>query len=166
MVSKKWADSTKEIITKEWEKSAYHNEEIGFQQIAREMELIEQGYKVNIAGKMYAKIAGLLFSRGEIRGNEVRLKKKAETKEEILNWLQRLKGMEIIKWMLDEYDFGLAGIEIEKNGKGRKTTFFFATRDEDEGYYGGAQTVEYEEERLKEEWKIEKIRMEKEKKNI
>ena len=163
MVSKKWADDTKDKITAKWKESGFHNEEIGFQEIARGLELVEQGFKVNIAGKMYAKIAGLLFSKGKIRGNETHLKKKAETKVEILNWLYRLKGMKIIDWMLDEYDFGIAGIEIEKNGKGRKTTFFFATRDEDEGYFGGAQTVEYERERLKEEWRVEKIRSEKEK---
>ena len=163
MISKKWADEAKEKITDEWKKSAFHNEEIGFTEISRGLELIEQGFQVNIAGKMYAKIAGLLYMKGKIRGNEIYLKEKATTKEEILNWMGRLKGMKIVDWMIQWYDFGLAGIEIEKNGKGRKTTFFFATRDEDEGYYGGAQTVEYEKERLREEWRIEKIRNEKEK---
>ena len=75
--------------------------------------------------------------------------------EDLREWLKQFGSIKIFHEFGKQYDFAIEKIQIQYDQIFHKVKLVFKTKNNDEGYFGGCTTLRYENERIREERKIE-----------
>ena len=156
-------DKIREKFIEEWKINYFDMEMISWEEWQRETDRQNEGLKVNAVGNMYKRIMRELTAddRAVMGANEADYK--ANTKEELNRWFRKIGTIRPIAKILNKFDLTVHEIKIRNYGRGVKIVkMILAVKTKDEGYYGGWDVLNYEHERLREEWKVQ----EKKKKDI
>ena len=78
--------------------------------------------------------------------------------EDNKNWIKAMGSIKFIPWVMNNYDFGIQGMKIIYSNSLKIFKVTLHVKNKDEGFEGGLNCIEYENERVREERKIYKIR--------
>ena len=158
MLTKKCCSQIRGEITEEWRKIAFHNEEITVEEMLRDYELANEDYKCNLAGKIVTRIGHQAWEDGRIERMEKWFTISTRNITELKRWLNKIKNIQVIKWITTRYDLKVQRIEMIRDNDVKKVVLILKAKYEDEGFEGGAFTLWYENERLNEEWRVNENR--------
>ena len=132
---------------------------ISWNEWQRDLKRQEHGEKTNAIGIMYKKIMReVIADERAIVGADV-VDYRAESKGELNRWLKKIGNVKPIIKILNRFDLTVHELKIKKIGEGVRTVkMVLAVKTKDDGYFGGWDVLNYEHERLKEEWKVQKAR--------
>ena len=158
LITKEYSNTMKQEVVEKWCEIAFHNKEINLVERARELEFASPTNKYNAASKIYNRIAMFLYENNKLRMGQGSYIAQTDNQNDLEEWVARLQGIDIIQWIPEKYDVTISHIKLQKIDGYKKIWVVFKTKGDDEGFEGGTSTMHYEKERLREEWRIRKIR--------
>ena len=132
---------------------------ISWNEWQKELRGQDNGETVNAVGIMYKKIMREVMAdeRAIIGVNDADYK--ARSREELNRWIKRMGIIKPIVKLLNRFDLTVHEVKIRNHGREVKIVkMVLAVKTKDDGYFGGWDVLNYEHERLKEEWKVQKTR--------
>ena len=144
-------------LEKEWCKTYFHNQFIEAHEARREIDVASSTQKANAAGKMYMRIKRYLIEEDRVNlANEHGM---IETKaNESKKWIKAMGSIRFIPWIVNNYDFGIQGMKIIYSNSLKILKVTLHVKCKDEGFEGGLNCIDYENERIREERKIQKLK--------
>ena len=132
---------------------------ISWNEWQRELEGQDRNETVNAVGVMYKKIKREIMADDRAIVGAIDADYKARSKEELNRWVKKMGIIKPIVKLLNRFDLTVHEIEIRNYGREVKIVkMVLAVKTKDDGYFGGWDVLNYEHERLKEEWRVQKAR--------
>ena len=132
---------------------------ISWNEWQRELSGQDIGETVNAVGIMYKKIMREIMADERAIIGAIDADYKARSREELNKWIKRIGIIKPIVKLLNRFDLTVHEIKIRNYGREVKIVkMILAVKTKDDGYFGGWDVLNYEHERLKEEWKVQKAR--------
>ena len=152
-------NNLRDEITKEWKKYYFDMQLISWNEWQRELEGQDRNETVNAVGIMYKKIKREIVADDRAIVGAIDADYKARSKEELNRWVKRMGIIKPIVKLLNRFDLTVHEIKIRNYGREVKIVkMVLAVKTKDDGYFGGWDVLNYEHERLKEEWRVQKAR--------
>ena len=159
LLTKEQLNKLREELTEEWKTLYFDMEMVSWDEWQRDMVVQNEGLKVNAVGNIYKKIMRELIAEDRVVIGANEADYKANSKEELNRWVKKLELVKPIIKILNRFDLTIHEMKIRNFGRGLKIVkIVMAVKTKDDGFYGGWDVLNYEHERLKEEWKVEKMR--------
>ena len=132
---------------------------ISWNEWQRELEGQDRNETVNAVGVMYKKIKREIMADDRAIVGAIDADYKARSKEELNRWVKKMGIIKPIVKLLNRFDLTVHEIKIRNYGREVKIVkMVLAVKTKDDGYFGGWDVLNYEHERLKEEWRVQKAR--------
>ena len=132
---------------------------ISWHEWQRDLNGQDRGEKVNAVGIIYKEIMREVRADDRIIMGVNDANYKAKSKEELNRWMRRMGNIKPIIKILNKFDLTMHEIKVRHYGRGVKIVkMVLAVKTKDDGYFGGWDVLNYEHERLKEEWKVREAR--------
>ena len=155
LLSAEQLKNLRDEFLKEWNEYYFDMQLISWNEWQRELEGQDRGETVNAVGIMYKKIMR------EVRADERAIigvndaDYKAKTREELNRWVKKMGIIKPIVKLFNKFDLTVHEIKVRNYGREVKIVkMILAVKTKDDGYFGGWDVLNYERERLKEEWRV------------
>ena len=124
----------------------------------REVDIANENYKANGAGKMYMRIKRLLIDENRVNLAIETGMVQTRNSEDQKKWIKAMGNIRFIPWIINNYDVGTQGMKIIYTNPVKILKVTLHVKCKDEGFEGGLNVIEYENERIREERKVQEIR--------
>ena len=154
MLTKKQEDGLREMLQKQWCNKYFHNDRtLSMGEMNRDVERANSHYRANGSAAIFRRIKAHLRNTGQlelgVRNFEIRTRNKRDTRE----WAAHFGSIKIFHNLSRKYDLAIKEIVLATSGEFHRVKVVFQTKDTDEGYFGGKDTLAFEDERIREERK-------------
>ena len=158
LLSAEQLSNLRDEFNKEWKEYYFDMQLISWNEWQRELNRQDRGEKVNAVGEMYKRIMREIRADDRVNGaNDADYK--ARSKEELNRWIKKMGIIKPIMKIINRYDLTVHELKVRHYGRGVKIIkMVLAIKMKDDGFYGGWDVLNYEHERLKEEWKVQEAR--------
>lgn len=156
MITKKDEDRLNELLTKKWSYKYFHNDRtLQVDEMYRDIERAGPHYRVNASAALFKRLKTHLRRNGRLDVGQLRAdigtKDNADTRE----WIKQFGSIRTFHDFCKQYDLAVKEIRLSFDQVYHKVKIVLKTKNIDDGYFGGSVTLRYEEERIREERKIE-----------
>lgn len=156
MITKKDEEKLKELLEKQWSYKYFHNDRnLGVQDMYREIERANSHYKANASAALFKRLKIHLRSTNRIQRGQILADVSTRSNADLREWLQHFGSIRLFHDFSRQYDLAIEKIQVSFDSVYHKVKIVLKTKTQDEGYFGGATILRYENERIREERKIE-----------
>ena len=167
MLTQKTEDKLKEMLTKQWVNKYFHNDRtLTLAEMNRDVERANGHARANGSAALFTRLKAHLREKGRIELGAVRTEIATRNKNEVREWLKQFGSIQVFHDVCKTYDFAVQEVRLAFDRNHHRVKITVQTKNNDEGYFGGRQTLMYEVERIREERKVELQRQELEKLSI
>ena len=156
MLTKKDEDMLQKKLQRHWCWKYFHNDQaLTVSEMNRDVERANAHFRANGSAALFKRLKTHLRDTGRIELGEVRGEIATRNKNEVRDWLKQFGSIRVFHDFCKHYDFAVKEIRLSFDRVYHRVKITVQTKVRDEGYYGGFVTLCYEEERIREERKME-----------
>ena len=156
MITKKDEDRLSELIQRKWCQKYFHNDHtLTVSEMYREVERAGAHYRVNASAALFKRIKAHLQRTGRIEVGQLRADISTSNNADIREWLKQFGSIRTFHDISKHYDLAVKEIKMSFDQVYHRVKIVLKTKNHDDGYYGGCTTFRYENERIREERKIQ-----------
>ena len=158
MITKKDEERLIEMLKKRWSfKYFYNDRTLQVNEMYRDIERAGPHYRVNASAALFKRIKTFLRGKGRLEVGQLRADIVTKDNTDMREWIQQFGSIRTFHDLCKQYDLAVKEIRLSFDKVFHKVKITFRTKNMDDGYFGGSITLRYEDERIREERKIEKL---------
>ena len=156
MITKKDEGKLKELLEKQWCHKYFHNDRnLAVHDMYHEVDRANPHVKANASAALFKRLKIHLRSTDRIQRGQIMADVSTRNNDELREWCQHFGSIRLFHDFSRQYDLAIEKIQVSFDSIFHKVKIVLKTKTQDEGYYGGATNLRYENERIREERKIE-----------
>ena len=124
----------------------------------REPHRANPHWKINAAAVLFNRVKDYLRNEGKIEPDAVRAMVTTSDRREKKDWLKSFGNIKIVHEFIRLYDLTVYEMKFSLNHNRHAIEICLHTKNFDEGFYGSQICLRYEQERIREERKVEEMR--------
>ena len=159
MVSKSEEERLRDILTNKWNEKFFGTETITDVENNRSIERANANFKVNGAMMLYNRIKGYNRILGRIDLGAVTFEVQTRNTDEKKKWLREFgPHFRMFRDFLIQFDLSISVMKVRGHQNYFQLKIVAMMKQKDEGFVGGWCHIQFEDERLREERRVKKLK--------
>ena len=159
MVSKSEEERLKEILVNKWNEKFFGTEMITADENNRSIERANPDFKVNGAMMLYNRVRGYNRIMGRIELGAVTFEVQTRNTDEKKKWLREFgPHFRMFRDFMIQFDLSISVMKVRGHQNYFQLKIVLMMKQKDEGFVGGWCHIQFENERLREERRVKKLK--------